>query len=271
MNQPPGKNKQGAGQDAEQALAQSIRLMFDQVAHRYDFLNHLLSFQLDRYWRWRCVQLVKEQLLQENTLVLDLCCGTGDLTLALARTGRARICGCDFALRMLEIALKKSEKHPEVVYVGADALKLPFGSQTFDVVTIAFGFRNLANYERGLEEILRVLKPGGLLLILEFSQPRNPLWSRLYWFYSLKFLPKVGGWISGSPTAYQYLPESIQRFPRAEELRSLLENKGFTNVRYLLLTGGIVAIHLAEKASVVHEGVNEVPSREFDSQKAGGS
>jgi len=215
--------------------------MFGRIAGRYDLLNHLLSFNLDKRWRARAVARVSSFLVP-GARVLDLCCGTGDVLLALENRG-AWIAGSDFCHPMLLEARRKS-KSP---LFEADALNLPLASDSLDLITCAFGFRNLANYDRGLEEFLRVLKPGGMAAILEFSQPTNRAFGALYGFFSHRVLPKVGGMISGSSEAYSYLPESIKRFGGAEALASRMRAAGFQRVEFERMTSGAVALHLGYK------------------------
>src|SRR5580658_5778580 len=211
--------------------------MFGRIAGRYDLLNHLLSFNLDKRWRARTVERVSNL---PHARVLDLCCGTGDLLLALKG---GLVLGCDFCHPML---LEAQRKGPNPLF-EADALALPLKDNSLDLITCAFGFRNLANYEKGLEELLRVLKPGGVAAILEFSQPTNRAFARVYGFFSGRVLPWVGGMISGSRDAYSYLPESIKKFPGAEELAGAMRSAGFARVEFERMTGGAVALHLGWK------------------------
>jgi demethylmenaquinone methyltransferase/2-methoxy-6-polyprenyl-1,4-benzoquinol methylase len=244
--------------------------MFTEIAPRYDLLNHLLSLQLDRLWRARAAKHLRPlfpgpQITVENhkpvyvwheTSVLDLCCGTGDLAIALNLRYLARVIGVDFAHSMLVRARKKSARlHSKTLvqlrpirYVEADALRLPFPDGTFDLVTTAFGFRNLANYEAGLREIQRVLKPGGTVAILEFAEPPEGVLGDLYRWYFCKVLPKVGGLISGDQAAYKYLPKSVARFFRPPELAALLTGVGYQSVDYRVWTCGTVALHTAVRA-----------------------
>ncbi len=218
--------------------------MFDRIAPRYDLLNHLLSLNIDRYWRSRTVAQVPEILGRPGARVLDVCCGTGDLTLALQSRGpSANVFGSDFSHRMLATARRKCRS----AFLEADALQLPIGNASFDLATIAFGFRNLTNYRGGLIELRRILKPGGTLAILEFSTPPNALLAGLYGFYSRAILPRIGGMISGSKEAYTYLPESVRKFPDAEGLANQMREAGFVNVRFERMTAGIVALHLGDR------------------------
>jgi len=236
------------GAESEQETARWVRRMFGSVARRYDFLNHLLSLNIDRLWRRRAVHLVAPVMRRPQPRVLDLCCGTGDLTLALQHEFSTSIVGCDFCHPMLLLARRKAEKQRVMPsLLEADALSLPIPDGSIDLVTTAFGFRNLANYEKGLIEILRVLRPSGMLLILEFSRPPNRLASIAYNCYSSRILPLVGGIISGSSAAYSYLPKSVQRFPSAEELAQAMEKSGFVDVRFERMSWGIVALHLGAK------------------------
>lgn len=220
--------------------------MFAGVARRYDLLNHLLSFQTDRYWRWRTALEVEPFLRRPQARVLDLCCGTGDLTLALERRAApgALVLGGDFCRPMLEEARRKQlRRGAQIELLECDGLQLPFADGALDLVTIAFGFRNLANYRAALAELRRVIKPGGMLAILEFSTPPNPVLRALYRLYSGTLLPALGGWISGDRNAYAYLPDSVRKFPGAELLAAEMEAAGFTRVRFRRMTFGIVALH----------------------------
>ena len=236
------------GARSEQEAAQWVRGMFGRVAHRYDLANHLLSFNIDRYWRAHTVKRARAILERPEAKVLDICCGTGDLALALAgvlkKTGRP-VLGSDFCHPMLVAAHGKiaARRAPAVVF-ESDAMQLPLRDASLDLVTVAFGFRNLANYEAGLVEMRRVLKPGGMAAILEFSTPPNRAFAALYNFYSRRILPVIGGALSGSRDAYTYLPESVRKFPRAPELVEMMRRAGFAEVEFEYLTGGIVALHL---------------------------
>jgi demethylmenaquinone methyltransferase/2-methoxy-6-polyprenyl-1,4-benzoquinol methylase len=222
--------------------------MFGRIAPRYDLLNHLLSFNLDKRWRARTVARVAEILDRPDARVLDLCCGTGDVLLALESRGGKPVLGSDFSHPMLVEARRKigSRRFRSPLF-EADALALPLADASLDLITVAFGFRNLANYQRGLEEMLRVLKPGGSAAILEFSQPPNGAFRAVYGFFSTRVLPAIGGMISGSPEAYSYLPESIRKFPGAEQLAQEMHRAGFSQVGFERMTGGAVALHLGRK------------------------
>ncbi len=243
---PPGTRPEGARDEAEAARA--VRQMFAGIAPRYDFLNHLLSLNRDQVWRRRTARALAARLAQPGSRALDLCCGTADLALELARVSRGTVVGGDFVHGMLVLAREKvSRAGAKVELVEADALNLPFADESFDAVTAAFGFRNLANYKRGLEEIRRVLRPGGEVGILEFARPRPGLFASFYRVYFHRVLPWVGGLISGSRATYSYLPASVERFPDCDGFARWMESAGFRNVRYELWTGGTVALYLGEK------------------------
>jgi demethylmenaquinone methyltransferase / 2-methoxy-6-polyprenyl-1,4-benzoquinol methylase len=238
-----GTTPQGARSERE--AAEWVRAMFGRVAHRYDLANHLLSFNMDRYWRAHTVARVREVLARPDARVLDICCGTGDLLRALQRACPAGspALGSDFCHPMLVAARTKVA---DGTLFEADALRLPLADASLDLITVAFGFRNLANYDAGLREMRRVLHDGGVAAILEFSQPPNALFGALYSFSSRRVLPAIGGALSGSRDAYAYLPESVRKFPAPEELAGMMRAAGFGRVDFERLTGGIVALHLAQ-------------------------
>jgi demethylmenaquinone methyltransferase/2-methoxy-6-polyprenyl-1,4-benzoquinol methylase len=217
--------------------------MFSGIARRYDLLNHLLSGNVDKRWRRKAARALESSLI-EGARVLDVACGTGDLSLVLAEAGAARIIGLDFCRPMLEIARRKAEADSRSIpFVEGDALRLPFADETFDAVTIAFGLRNLAGVADGLRELRRVLKEGGRLAVLEFSSPVVPGFRALFRFYFTRVLPSIGGLVSGSRGAYEYLPDSVSRFPDQKRLAELMRAEGFEAVEYSNLTGGIAALH----------------------------
>ena len=263
-----GTTPEGAA-DEEQA-ARWVRGMFGRVARRYDLLNHVLSFQIDRAWRATPAKRTEEILRRPDARVLDLCCGTGDLMLELEKRRRScsdrsrdrqgavvsntpgdgartspRIFGSDFCHPMLVEAIRKAGiKKARAVVFEADALQLPLADASFDLITVAFGFRNFANYRKGLAELHRVLRPGGMLAILEFSQPPNRFFASFYAFYSKRVLPRIGALVSGSPDAYTYLPESVRKFPGAEMLAAEMRAMGYLDVEFERMTFGVVALHI---------------------------
>lgn len=233
------------GATSEQEASRWVRSMFGRVAHRYDLANHLLSANIDKIWRKHTVSKVRDILRRPDTRVLDLACGTGDLLIALEREAGRKLIGSDFCHPMLTAATAKL--HSARLASGlleADALQLPFHDESLDLITIAFGFRNFANYRDGLVELRRVLRPGGALAILEFTQPPNRAFAAVYNWYSQRILPIIGGAISGAPEAYKYLPESVRKFPDAPGLDAMMRETGFARVEWEYLTMGIVALHI---------------------------
>lgn len=225
---------------------QTIGEMFSSLADRYDRANHWLSLYQDRRWRKRLVRWVAPRA---GDRVLDVCTGTGDLALALARCGQVQISGVDIAEKMLWVAHKKTQHAgltDQVDYKQANALALPYPDEAFEIVTIAFGLRNLPNYAKALSEMHRVLKPQGRLFVLEFSQPSG-VWGSVYRGYLKYVLPTLGGWITGQKAAYLYLDESIRAFPAREDLTNLLVTAGFCRPQIKSFMGGIAIIHAAQK------------------------
>jgi demethylmenaquinone methyltransferase/2-methoxy-6-polyprenyl-1,4-benzoquinol methylase len=227
--------------DSEE-FATQVRGMFDRIAGVYDLMNSAMTAGLHHQWRERAVDRAE---VGPGSDALDICCGTGDLALALRRRigPDGRVVGSDFSEPMLELARRKSgEEGLPVEFGWADALELPYGDQSFDALTIGFGARNLADLDRGLAEMARVLRPGGRVVILEITRPqREPLSS----FYSLWFdrIVPVLGSVAGDSEAYSYLPNSVRNFPPPRELAEKMDVAGFTGIRWLLLAGGIIAIH----------------------------
>jgi len=229
----------------------AVRQMFGEIAHRYDFLNHFLSASVDRRWRRLAASTVREHARKDaNALYLDLCSGTGDLAIELHRRLNVSVIAADFCHPMLVRSLAKTRGHrleKSILTVEADSLSIPFRTGIFDAVTIAFGLRNLENPNQGLVEMRRVLQPDGALVVLEFSQPVLPIMRGMFHFYFHRVLPRLGAWISGQKTAYQYLPDSVDRFPSQIELAAMMEKVGFRNVGYRNLSGGIAALHWGVK------------------------
>lgn len=213
--------------------------MFGSIAARYDLANHALSSGLDFLWRRRVVRMVHQWSPQS---VLDLATGTGDLALLLQdRLPAAEVTGADFSAEMLELAQRKGVKRTTLT----DARRLPFADETFDVVTIAFGLRNLPDWGEGLREMRRVIRPGGHLLVLDFSLPANPVLRPFYRFYLHHIVPALGGFLTGKPEAYDYLAESIENFPHGATMTELIEQNGFHSATAEPLSGGIVTIYTA--------------------------
>jgi len=223
--------------------ARRVRDMFARISPRYDLLNHLLSANVDKRWR-RAVTRKLRPLLPVGANVLDVACGTGDLSIALFENMGAQVVAVDFCRPMLELAARKGR---ELSFVEGDALRLPFCDGAFDAVTIAFGLRNLSSVEGGLRELRRVLKPRGWAAILEFSTPIVPGFRALIAAYSTCLLPRIGGLISGSRSAYEYLPDSVSRFPDQPALAELMRAAGFDEVAFENLTGGVAALHTGRR------------------------
>ena len=234
--------------DRELEHARAVREMFSGIAGKYDLINHLISVNIDRRWRRKVSANLMEILENPEALVLDVACGTGDLSLELKNAGKAKIIGTDFCRPMLKIAKEKTFKENKTIpYIEGDGMNLSFSDDTFDAVTIAWGLRNFSNWKDGLKELHRVLKPGGKLAVLEFSTPVLPGFRQLFNFYFSHILPRIGGAVSGSRGAYEYLPDSVSRFPDQKNLAEMMREIGFKTVEYKNLTGGIVAIHTGEK------------------------
>ncbi len=228
-----------------QTAAGAVRDMFTSIAPRYDLLNHLLSMNVDRLWWHRAARTFAHILSNPNALVLDLCCGTGDMAFALSRRGTARIVGADFSHAMLQRAYSKS-RGTSLRWIEADALGLPFPDASFNLVTSAFGFRNLVDYDAGLREIARVLKPGGECGILDFGEPRGIV-GKLYRIYFRQVLPKIGTLISGVKGPYSYLPASVQKFPPPDEMLMRMWRAGFRECSWTGYTFGIAGLYRGVK------------------------
>jgi demethylmenaquinone methyltransferase/2-methoxy-6-polyprenyl-1,4-benzoquinol methylase len=232
-----------SGQENSEEHARRVREMFARISPRYDFLNHVLSANIDKRWRRRMVRKVGP-LLPPNAQVLDVGCGTGDLSIELFEKTAAHVVGVDFCRPMLQLA---REKASELRFVEGDALRLPFADASFDAVTIGFALRNLSSVTEGLAELRRVLKPQAPLAILEFSQPAIPGIRQLVRFYYWRLLPWIGGWLSGSRNAYEYLPDSISKFPNQPALVGMMRAAGFAEVEFENLSGGIAALHFGRR------------------------
>jgi demethylmenaquinone methyltransferase / 2-methoxy-6-polyprenyl-1,4-benzoquinol methylase len=238
---------------AEQTVDKSdarVREMFGEIAGRYDFLNHLLSFSVDRYWRWRTVRALPPT---GDGMILDLCTGTGDLAIAYhkASGGKARIVGADFCYPMLEIGRTKVQKlstDRPILFIEADAQRIPTASDNFDIVCVAFGLRNIADTNRGLAEMTRVCAPGGKVAVLEFSLPRWEPFKSVYGWYFRNVLPRIGQFFArNSHSAYSYLPQSVGQFPQDEQLADRMRAVGLVDVRYQAFTLGVATLYVGTK------------------------
>lgn len=237
-----GAQPEGTADEASAAIA--VRSMFDQIAPRYDLLNHVLSCNIDRIWWRRTARTFRQVLTRPEAQILDVCCGTGDMTLALLRhrPREARpVLAADFAHQMLVRGTAKFNSKGAIA-LEADALHLPLPDSSLDLVTTAFGFRNLANYQAGLQEFHRVLKPGGELGILDFSEPGGIV-GKLYSFYFRRVLPAVGSLISGTSGPYRYLPHSVHRFPSPQEILRTMQSIGFERVSWTPFSFGIAGLY----------------------------
>jgi len=243
------------GANDQRSAARAVRDMFTSIAPRYDLLNHVLSFNIDRMWWRRTARTFQHILSRPEARVLDLCCGTGDMTFALRhRAGKSspRILGADFSHAMLQRATAKSGamngsssgRNPG--WIEADALNLPFSNAHFDLVTSAFGFRNLADYDGGLREIVRVLRPGGECGILDFGEPKGAM-GALYRIYFKQVLPRIGTMISGVRGPYAYLPASVERFPEPEQMLARMKEAGFAEASWTPYTFGIAGLYRGKK------------------------
>lgn len=244
----PATGARPLGAASESEAATSVQQMFDTIAPRYDLLNHTLSIGIDRWWWSRAARSFRPILEKPSSVVVDLCCGTGDMTLALLKhrppqPGSAPILAVDFSHQMLSRGARKFES-ANILAIEADALHLPIASSSVDLVTSAFGFRNLANYEDGLTEIHRILRPGGQFGILDCNQPEG-LTGALYSLYFKRVLPFFGGLVSGERSAYSYLPASVERFPRPPRMLELIEQTGFTQASWTSYTFGTAGLYRA--------------------------
>jgi len=245
-----------AGAEDEASAALAVRQMFDAIAPRYDLLNHVLSANVDRLWWRRTAHRFRAILANSDAAVLDICCGTGDMTMALLKLrpqGARPILAADFARGMLSRAAKKFDARkpgaPNALPIEADALHLPLGSASLDLIVTAFGFRNLANYEAGLREFNRVLKPGGQLGILDFSEPGG-LVGKAYAVYFRRVLPAIGRLMCGKDGPYNYLPTSVGNFPPPAEMLALMRATGYAECAWQPYTFGIAGLYTAQRAAV---------------------
>jgi len=221
-----------------------VESLFDSIAGHYDFLNRLLSFGADIYWRRKAIRTVKESL--KTSHILDVACGTGDLAIEAAKLNPEKITGIDISEKMLETAKKKITRKRlshKIELLRGDSENLPFGNNQFDLVMCAFGVRNFNDRMKSLKEMSRVLRNEGMVLILEFSKPDRKIFGKIFEVYFFRILPYVGKLISGSPYAYRYLPESVYDFPSKEEFSGMMKEADFTGVRSVSFTGGIVTIY----------------------------
>ena len=234
--------------------SRAVQRMFSEIAHRYDFLNHFLSASIDRHWRRVASARLKALTgARPGGVYLDLCSGTGDLALELHRRFGSHVISSDFCHPMLaraETKIRSAGLGNSIHTVEADALAIPFPDGSFDGVTIAFGLRNLEDRVRGAREMHRVLKPGGALIILEFSRPVVPVFREAFQFYFRNILPRLGAWISGQGAAYQYLPDSVGKFLTQTDLAAMMGTVGFSEVNYQNLSGGIAALHWGRKGLI---------------------
>jgi len=235
--------------DAQSAAA-AVQSMFNSIAPRYDLLNHILSANIDRLWWMRTARRFRAILQNPNASILDICCGTGDMTMALLKHrphGSQPVIAADFAHQMLARGAQKfskpSTKRGTAIALEADALHLPLPGASLDLITTAFGFRNLANYREGLEEFHRVLKPGGQLAILDFSEPDGMI-GKVYQIYFRRVLPAIGRLICGKDGPYNYLPASVHRFPQPPEMQAMMRQAGFDNVSWKPYTFGIAGLYV---------------------------
>jgi demethylmenaquinone methyltransferase / 2-methoxy-6-polyprenyl-1,4-benzoquinol methylase len=245
---PAASGARPAGASDEQSSAASVQQMFNTIAPRYDLLNHVLSFNIDRLWWWRTARRFRDVLAKPDATILDICCGTGDMTLALLQrrpAGARPILAADFSHAMLARGAAKFQNR-NAVAIEADALHLPLASDSLNLITTAFGFRNLANYEAGLREFHRALAPGGELGILDFSEPGGVL-GTLYALYFRRILPAIGARLSGMGSAYAYLPASVERFPPPSEMLDLMRSAGFTQVSWSPYSFGIAGLYYGVK------------------------
>jgi demethylmenaquinone methyltransferase/2-methoxy-6-polyprenyl-1,4-benzoquinol methylase len=233
---------------ADESRAQRVNDLFATIAPRYDLINDLQSFGLHRAWKRRLIKLAE---VRPGTQALDLCCGTGDVAFALANAG-AKVTACDFSGPMLQVArqrssIRRNRREEILTFLRADALNLPFAESAFDILTIAYGLRNLADFRGGLVEMLRVLKPGGKLLILDFGKPDFTPWRAAYFTYLKLFVPVFGKIFCGNSATHAYILESLKKYPAQRGIAALLNELGCREVRIENLLGGVMSINTAIK------------------------
>lgn len=232
---------------SEHSKKSQVEEMFNNISPRYDLLNHLLSANIDKVWRKKTIRKLKGYRLET---ILDVATGTGDFAIEAAKLGKVKIMGIDISAGMLEVGQKKIQKKglgQIIEFKKADSENLPFDDDTFDAAIVGFGVRNFENLKRGLSEILRVLKPGGVFFVLEFSKPEKAPFKQLYQFYFTRILPTIGRIISKDTNAYTYLPESVNEFPDGERFLAILAKVGFIKNSFYPLTFGIASIYEAHK------------------------
>jgi len=232
---------------ADGSKKEQVREMFNNISQKYDVTNTILSFGIHYYWRKKCRNILKKYHPQS---ILDLATGTADLAIDLASLQPQKIIAADYAVKMLDVAqskIKRKKLQDLIEVKQEDGENLSFNDASFDALTISFGIRNFENYQKGLQEMYRVLKPNGILLILEFTFPKNRLIKWMYQFYFKFILPIIAWIMTGDKKAYDYLPNSVAAFPQYEEFCKIICNAGFSKCSYIPLTGGIATIYLAEK------------------------
>ncbi len=226
----------------------AVESMFDSIAWRYDFLNHFLSFNFDRLWRWRAIKIISKSY--KSPYILDVATGTGDLAFAAMRLNPSKISGIDISHKMLEIGKEKVKRKGytgKIELIYGDSENIPFDDNVFDVVMVAFGVRNFSDPLKGLSEMKRVVRNGGMIMVLEFSKPSGFPFKPLYNFYFRNILPLFGRFFSKDKAAYNYLPDSVMKFPDNEEFLKLLVQSGCTNTHQIKLTGGVASIYTGIK------------------------